>query len=119
LGRFLFEAARAVDLFKLEQSQSFWQARCEGSCDTHHSFVRARREPLERSVVPRSSREGFCSKPCAQLTFSSWNKVKAFGKLDAKNLAILTKCGLKAVLQQKILRGLSAYAQARRISMPL
>jgi len=26
----------------------------------------------------------------AQLTFSSWNKVKAFGKLDEKNLAIVT-----------------------------
>ena len=56
----------------------------------HHSFVRARREPLERSVVPRSSREGFSSKPRAQLTFSSWNKVKASGKLDEKNLSIVT-----------------------------
>ena len=26
LGRLVFEASRAVDLFKLEQSQSFWQA---------------------------------------------------------------------------------------------
>ena len=26
LGRPVFEASRAVDLFKLEQSQSFWQA---------------------------------------------------------------------------------------------
>ena len=45
------------------------------------------REPLERPVVPCSSVDGFSSKPRAQLTFSSWNKVKAFGKLDATNLA--------------------------------
>ena len=53
----------------------------------HHSIVRDRGEPLERSVVPFSSVDGFSSKPRAQLTFSSWNKVKAFGKLDATNLA--------------------------------
>jgi len=55
----------------------------------HHSIVRARGEPLERSVVPCSSVDGFSSKPRAQLTFSSWNKVKAFGKLDATNLSIV------------------------------
>ena len=44
----------------------------------HHSIVRARGEPLERSVVPCSSVDGFSSKPRAQLTFSSWNKVKAW-----------------------------------------
>ena len=27
LGRLLFEAARAVDLFKQQRQQSFWQAR--------------------------------------------------------------------------------------------
>ena len=36
---------------------------------------------------PRSSWEGLSLKPRAQLTFSSWNKVKALGKLDATNLA--------------------------------
>ena len=34
-----------------------------------------------------TSWEGLSLKPRAQLTFSSWNKVKAFGKHDATNLA--------------------------------
>ena len=48
--RLLFEAARAVDLFKQRRQQSFWQARCAASCSRYHSSVRARREPLDDQV---------------------------------------------------------------------
>ena len=70
--------------------KAFGKLDAANLAQVNHSFVRARREPLERSVVPCSSVDGFSSKPRAQLTFSSWNKVKAFGKLDEKNLAIVT-----------------------------
>ena len=46
----LFEALRAVDLFKQRRPQSFWQARCAASCARNHPFVRARREPLDDQV---------------------------------------------------------------------
>jgi len=70
--------------------RAFGKLNATNLAQVHHSFVRARREPLERSVVPCSSVDGFSSKPRAQLTFSSWNKVKAFGELDEKSLAIVT-----------------------------
>ena len=50
--------------------------------------MRARREPLEGSAIPRSFlRWGFSLKRRAQLTFSSKGKVKALCKLDATHLA--------------------------------
>ena len=55
--------------------------------------------PLERSVVPCSSREGFLSKPRAQLTFSSKGKVKAFGTLDATHLAQVHHSFVRARLE--------------------
>ena len=58
--------------------KAFGKLDATNLAQVHHSFVRAPREPLERSVVPCSSVDGFSSKPRAQLTFSSWNKVKAW-----------------------------------------
>ena len=85
--RLLFEAPRAVDLFKQRRQQIFWQARCAASCARNYSFVRARREVLELSDLPRSFlRSGFSSRRRAQLTFSSNDVSKAFSKLDAPHL---------------------------------
>ena len=52
--RLLFEAPRAVDLFKQRRQQSFQKARCAASCACNHSFVRARRGVLETKDLPRS-----------------------------------------------------------------
>ena len=49
---------------------------------------------FDHLVVPLSS--GFSLKQRAQLTFSSWNKVKALGKLDATNLAQVRRSFVRA-----------------------
>ena len=48
--RLLFEAPRAVDLFKQRGQRSYQQARCATSFACSHSFVRARRGPLDGQV---------------------------------------------------------------------
>ena len=35
---------------KVKAFADFWQARCDASCTRNHSFVRARREPLDGHV---------------------------------------------------------------------
>ena len=45
-----FEALRAVDLFTQRRHIAFSQARYAASCARNHSFVRARREPLDDEV---------------------------------------------------------------------
>ena len=81
----------AVGLFKQRRPQSFWKARCAGSCARNHSFVCAHREPLETSAVPCSFlRLGFSSKRRAQSTFPSNGVRKACGKLDAPHLVLVT-----------------------------
>ena len=47
-----------------------------------------------------ASREGFSSKPFAQLTFPSNDNVKAIGKPDATNLAIFTVLSFALVVSR-------------------
>ena len=49
---------------------------------------------FDHLVVPLS--KGLSLKQRAQLTFSSWNKVKAFGKLDATHLAKVHRSFVRA-----------------------
>ena len=63
-------------------------------CDELERGLSSRRRCLPSFLATltghETSSEGLSLKHRAQLTFSSWNKLKAIGKLDEKNLAIVT-----------------------------
>ena len=59
----LFEAPRAFHLFNARRQHQFSKARCAAFCARNHSFVRARREPLDDEVNLADRLDGFSAPP--------------------------------------------------------